>query len=263
MLRASDYRYRAWNALRGNWGTVAITVLLVVVVSSVCSGLAFIGIGAILMFILRGPIMYGLSVQSLNVVRGKAVDVKDVMAAHAQHRIADAVIAYVITSIYTFLWSLLFIIPGIIAAYSYSLTYYLMIDNPNLTADQARRESMRLMEGNKMRLFCLHLSFIGWILLCALTLGILTFWVVPYMECATAEFYDSVIPTRPIVENMGETRATDDTNRPFESDHAEVNDNKTDSTKNNNEPFYVFEEERPRKDDKKDNFDSTVSDKWE
>lgn len=257
MLKAKDYRHRAWNALNGKWGIVAITYLLITIVAGFCSALSAIGIGAILLFILEGPIQYGLAVQSLNVVRGKTVDVKDVMAA--QNRFADTFIAYLINSIYTFLWSLLFIIPGIIAAYSYSLTYYLMIDNPKLTPDQARRQSMRLMEGHKMELFCLHLSFFGWMLLCALTFGLLTFWVMPYINCATAEFYDTIIPTRPTVENMGETNSRgSDTIDPFD-----FSDN-TNSYSNAkpDEPFYVFEEERPRKEQKEENYDSTISDKW-
>ncbi|MDE7164040.1 MAG: DUF975 family protein [Clostridiales bacterium] len=252
MLTAKDYRQRAWNALNGKWGVVVITYFLVAVVTGLCGGLSFIGVGAILLFILEGPIRYGLSVQSLNAVRGKTVDVKDVMAA--QNRFADTVIAYIINSIYTFLWALLFIIPGIIAAYSYSLTYYLMIDNPKLTPDQARRESMRLMVGHKWELFCLHLSFIGWILLCTLTFGILTFWVMPYMQAATAEFYDCIIPTRPTVECV-----KSETPDPFESDYVEVNDDESAKT---DEPFYVFEEERPRKADEKESYD-TISDKWE
>ena len=252
MLTAKDYRHRAWNALNGKWGTVAITCLLVMVVTSVCGGLSTIGIGAILLFVLEGPIQYGFANQSLNVVRGKAVDVKDVLAA--QNRFVDAFLAYLINGIYTFLWSLLFIIPGIIAAYSYSLTYYLMIDNPKLTPDQARRESMRLMQGHKWELFCLHLSFIGWMLLCALTFGILTFWVMPYMQAATAEFYDCIIPTRPIVENIDEQKNPD----PFESEFEEVKD-ETKTTVKKDEPFYVFEEERPRNDD--GDFYDTISDK--
>ncbi|MDE5592470.1 MAG: DUF975 family protein [Clostridiales bacterium] len=252
MLTARDYRQRAYSALNGKWGTVAITYFLIAVVSSVCSGLGVIGVGAILLFVLQGPICYGRSVQALNVVRRKNVEVNDVMAA--QHRVTDTVVAYLINAAYTFLWSLLFIIPGIIAAYSYSMTFYIMADNPKLTPDQARRESIRLMEGNKLNLFCLHLSFIGWILLCVLTLGILSFWVGPYIECATAEFYASLIPPRPTVEHVSDEYVVNDTIDPFSDDDV----NEYDTTKPD-EPFYVFEEELPR--DTDDNPDSNISGK--
>lgn len=259
MLTSKEYRARAWNALTGNWGTVVITLLLVMVVTSVCSAMSVVGIGAIALFLLEGPILYGYAVQHLNVVRGMRADVNDITAA--KNRLTDTIIAYIINSIFTFLWSLLFIIPGIIAAYSYSMTYYILADNPTMTADQARRESIRLMTGNKWALFKLHFSFIGWILLCALTLGILTLWVAPYMECATAEFYESLIPPRPTVvrtDNNNNNGGTDNkTIDPFDLNNNSASSN-TASGKTD-EPFYVFEEERPR--ENPDNPDSTISDK--
>lgn len=258
MLVSRDYRERAWCALNGKWGTVAITFLVVTAITSMCSAMSIVGVGAIVLLVLEGPILYGYAVQSLNVVRGKRVDVNDILAA--KDRFADTVVAFIINSIYTFLWTLLFIIPGIIAAYSYSMTYYILVDNPNLTPDQARRESMRLMEGNKWNLFKLHISFLGWFLLCALTFGILTIWVVPYLNSATAEFYDCLIPPRPTVEhvnnnNGGNTDYTD-------IDPFDINDNNVNgktANEKNDEPFYVFEEERPREDP--DNPDSNISGK--
>lgn len=272
MLKARDYRQRAWRALGGKWGILAVTYLLVMLVTGVCSGLSFIGIGAALLIILGGPIQYGLAVQSQNVVRGRAVDVNDVLAAKT--RFADTIVAYLLNTIFTFLWTLLFIIPGIIAAYSYSMTYYIMLDNPNLTPDQARKESIRLMTGNKWRLFCLHCSFIGWFLLCVLTLGILTIWISPYVECATAEFYDTLIPPRPTVENIGETVAsqnkegTNSTIDPFDhsgdqtvntANAADTANTASTTTAGPNEQFYVFEEERPREANNPDNGDSNIS----
>lgn len=252
MLTSKDYRQRAWNALNGKWGTVAITYLLVSLVSGI-----FSFFGGVLMFLFSGPIQYGLSTQALNVVRGNRVDVGDIMAA--QRRLPDTILAYIINSFLTFLWSLLFIVPGIIAAYSYSMTYFIMVDNPNLTPDEARRQSIKLMDGNKLKLFYLHLSFIGWMLLCVLTLGLFTFWLMPYMECATAEFYESIIPPRVTVEHI--ERTID----PFDFDDNE-NAHTTNTYTHNNRtndktetPFYVFEEELPR--DYDDNPDSNISGK--
>ncbi|MCH5155743.1 MAG: DUF975 family protein [Clostridiales bacterium] len=251
MLTSRDYRRRAWAALKGKWGTVAITYFIVMVVASICSGLSVFVIGGLLLLVLSGPIRYGESVQALNVMRGNKVDVSDIMSA--QHRMGDTILAYFINGVYTFLWTLLFIIPGIIAAYSYSLTYYLMIDNPKLTPDEARRQSIKLMDGNKARLFKLHLSFIGWIFLSILTLGILLFWIMPYEQCAVAEFYDTVIPTRPTVE------ITPENTDPFDlNNNANTNAQKSDESKKD-EPFYVFEEEMPR--DDSDNHDSNISGK--
>ena len=85
------------------------------------------------------------------------------------------------------------------------MTYYILADNPSMTANDARRKSMDIMRGNKWRLFCLQLSFIGWLLLCVLTLGILTLWISPYIQTATAAFYEDIsAPLKANYDNMVE-----------------------------------------------------------
>lgn len=93
------------------------------------------------------------------------------------------------TSLFTFLWALLFIIPGIVASYRYALAPYLMAENPDIGVMEAIARSKELMRGNKGRLFCLQFSFIGWYLLSTLTLGIGTLWVAPYRKIAETAFY--------------------------------------------------------------------------
>ena len=110
----------------------------------------------------------------------------------------NTLVAYLLVALYTFLWTLLLIIPGIIAAYSYSMTFYILADNPDLKGDDARKMSMEMMNGHKMDLFLLHLSYIGWIILCILTFGILYFWVLPWIINATAIFYDNLKAAPPI-----------------------------------------------------------------
>lgn len=94
--------------------------------------------------------------------------------------------------VYTLLWTLLLIIPGIVKAYSYAMTSYILYDNPELQGNAAIEKSMRMMRGHKLELFLLHLSFIGWALLCVLTLGIGLFWLVPYVQASQAAFYEDV-----------------------------------------------------------------------
>lgn len=94
--------------------------------------------------------------------------------------------------VYTLLWTLLLIIPGIVKAYSYAMTSYVLYDNPELQGNAAIEKSMRMMRGHKLELFLLHLSFIGWALLCVLTLGIGLFWLVPYVQASQAAFYEDV-----------------------------------------------------------------------
>ena len=87
------------------------------------------------------------------------------------------------------LWTFLFIIPGIIKAFAYALTPYLLVDCPDLSALQCIKLSNEMMKGHKFDLFYLYLSFIGWILLAILTLGIGMLWLIPYMQTSTASFY--------------------------------------------------------------------------
>ncbi len=98
-------------------------------------------------------------------------------------------------TLYTFLWSLLFIIPGIIASYSYAMTGYILADHPELTASEAIERSKEMMSGNRFRLFCLHFSFIGWAILCAFTMGIGNLWLNPYKQATVAAFYREVSGT--------------------------------------------------------------------
>jgi len=89
-----------------------------------------------------------------------------------------------------FLWSLLFIIPGIIKAYEYALVPYILADEPYLTPEEVLSRSKNMMQGNKMKLFALGLSFIGWHLLTIVTFGLIAiFWTNPYVYASVAEMY--------------------------------------------------------------------------
>lgn len=92
-------------------------------------------------------------------------------------------------SLYSFLWGLLFIIPGIIASYRYAMTPYILAENPEMTASQAIEQSKYMMDGHKGELFCLHLTFIGWDILAALTLNLGNLALNPYKNAAEAVFY--------------------------------------------------------------------------
>ena len=103
--------------------------------------------------------------------------------------------AQLLQTLYVVLWSLLFIIPGIIASYSYAMTSFILAENPEMDANEAIGRSKEMMYGNRWRLFCLHFSFIGWDILATLTLGIGNLWLVPYKQAASAAFYREVSGT--------------------------------------------------------------------
>ncbi len=124
-------------------------------------------------------------------------------ADHRQLAVGDAFIGFnqfgrafgcmFLTGLFTFLWSLLLVIPGIIKAFSYMLAPYIVLENPQMSVMAAIDESRRLMDGNKWRAFCLGLSFIGWWLLGILTFGLLFFWLVPYQSITMGAFYRAVL----------------------------------------------------------------------
>lgn len=108
----------------------------------------------------------------------------------------SAACARLLKGVYVLLWSLLFIIPGIIAGYSYAMTSYILAENPELTASEAIQRSEQMMSGNRWRLFCVQISFIGWEILSALlTFGIGGLWITPYKQAATAAFYREISGT--------------------------------------------------------------------
>ena len=92
----------------------------------------------------------------------------------------------------TFLWTLLFIVPGIIASFRYAMSYYIIIEHPDMPANQVLAESSRMMEGHKWEFFVLGLSFILWTLLGVVTLGIAFLWVNPYMQITYTAFYNRI-----------------------------------------------------------------------
>ena len=96
------------------------------------------------------------------------------------------------TGLFTFLWSLLLFIPGIIKMYSYSMAMYILAENPNIGALDALKQSENMMKGHKMEMFILDLSFIGWYLLVSVTGGIASIWVTPYITATKTNFYNSI-----------------------------------------------------------------------
>lgn len=105
------------------------------------------------------------------------------------NRFGVGFLQFFLRDLYIALWSLLFIIPGIVKTYSYAMTPYILADHPEMTANEAITASRQLMDGHKGELFWLHLTFIGWGFLCIFTLGIGHLFLNPYMNAAEAAFY--------------------------------------------------------------------------
>lgn len=139
---------------------------------------------------LLAPFELSLAKVFVNLSNGIAPMIKDTFWGF--NYMIKSVVAILRVFVFTALWSLLLIVPGIIKGYSYMMTMYILADEPELSAKEAMQKSMYLMDGHKMELFVLQLSFIGWMILSSLTFGLLLVYVIPYMEAATANFYQAI-----------------------------------------------------------------------
>jgi uncharacterized membrane protein len=149
-------------------------------------------VGTALTLLIATPLGFGYSVALLRHMHGEPDDdlvTRPFMAFKDYGRYLGTSLLMVV---YIFLWMLLLIIPGIIKGYSYAMTPYIMDEHPELSADECIEASKKMMAGYKWKLFLLDLGFIGWLILCVLTLGILTLWVQPWMECSHVKFYDEL-----------------------------------------------------------------------
>ena len=191
----SELRAQARQELAGNWVQPVVATLVYFFASLALSfsiGLIpFAGPIATNLFGIM-PLAYGFMLVFLGFIRGdKTFSMSKLFDGFKDYTRTLTIVLLVF--IFTFLWTLLLIVPGIIKMYSYSMTYYISKDKPELSADECINESMRLMDGNKMKLFLLDLSFIGWVLLAILTGCIGFLWLVPYMQTARACFYEDLI----------------------------------------------------------------------
>lgn len=142
-------------------------------------------------FILGGTVQLGYAQILLKQYHKQEFEIEELFSQF--HRFKQGFLQRFLRGLYVFLWSLLFIIPGIVASYKYAMTPFLLADNPNMTAKEAIAASTELMDGFKGDLFMLDLTFIGWDLLSLLTLGIGHLWLNPYKNAAHAAFYRDLI----------------------------------------------------------------------
>ncbi|MDE5990385.1 MAG: DUF975 family protein [Clostridia bacterium] len=233
MYRAKDYRQKAWSSLRDKWGVIVVTQLIYTVIMAALGALSRYYIGALAVLLLEGPLELGANKISLNVVRDEKVEVSTLFDGFKDY--TRSLILFITNNIFIFLWSLLLFIPGVIKAYSYSMSYFILLDNPEMSANDARKKSIEMMKGNKWRLFCLQLSYIGWSILSAITLGILSLWVVPSLRTATAFFYQSLLPEVEeendgvdVMDAFDSDVVVDNDNAPFVDDVVWKDEEKTD-----------------------------------
>ncbi|PKJ54335.1 DUF975 family protein [Bacillus sp. SN10] len=202
-----DLKGEALDSLEGKWGlavgaTLLISILIMIFSFSIEWGFSTViggkeTSGSVTMNILTvfvtGPLTLGGYYLALNIFREKQASIGNIFIWFSEgNRFLKSFLLYLLVNLYLFLWMLLFIIPGIIKSFSYSMTYFIINDHPEYSLNEAITESRRMMDGHKMEYFILCLSFIGWFILSCITIGIGFLWLIPYFYTTSAAFYEEV-----------------------------------------------------------------------
>lgn len=148
--------------------------------------------------ILIGPLSYGFCRLLVKFVCGKTeIDLAEFLTGFTEN-FTQSLLLGLLSTIFICLWALLLVIPGIIKTYSYSMCFFIQQQSNDKDWKYCLDKSKELMEGNKMRLFLLDLSFLGWYILGALCLGIGVLFVVPYHQTARANFYLNLVADKAV-----------------------------------------------------------------
>ena len=216
-MDSATYRMIARDRLHGNWKKSVLAALIAAMLGGLVTGvgmnfelnidervvqnmstafkqlLAYLaGFGSVLglaQIIIGGVVRQGYCQFLLKQYDKQNSEMNDLFSQF--HRFGDGFCLALLQGLYIVLWTMLFIIPGIIAGYRYAMAPFVLLENPDMTASEAIEASKQMMDGHKMDLFLLDLSFIGWELLCVLSLGIGYLWLRPYRNAAYAAFFRS------------------------------------------------------------------------
>ncbi len=227
MKTNTQYKNEALAALKGNWAPAVLVTVVFLAIATLCIGPAEVpmltgtfdseavaamaaagdlagvmdaystlsswsSLSSLLRIFVYNVLSVGFAVAFLLLLRNGddrlTSNMFEVSFRQYWHKVWGMFLMYLFIA----LWTLLFILPGIVKAFSYALTPYILEENPDLSANEAIDHSRAMMKGHKFDLFYLYLSFIGWFFLSFLTLGIGFFWLIPYMYTAQAAFYEDV-----------------------------------------------------------------------
>ena len=201
-MNRAELKSLAKSQIKGNIGILFLITLVIALVSGLANVIPVVGAAAVAI-VLTPAFTLALIKIYLRLVDGKKPELGDLFAEFSNFWASFKVTF--LTGLFTALWSLLFYIPGIIKGLSYSQAMYILAENPGIGAREAIDRSKAMMEGHKMELFVLILSFIGWFLLGAITFGIAYIYIIPYMCATLTNFYNSIKPVEVAAEAPVET----------------------------------------------------------
>ena len=176
----------AKSQIKGNILTLFLCYLIIFAINVSLSFIIPI-VGGIISGILAPAFTMSIVLIFLNLVDGNVACVSDTFSGFSVF--GKAFFLNIVMALFLALWTLLLVVPGIIKTFSYSMAFYILAENPEMSVFEALTESRRLMDGHKMEFFILNLSFIGWILLTAITFGIAGIYVNPYIFATNTNFY--------------------------------------------------------------------------
>lgn len=191
----SELKKLAKSQLSGKWIYFVLFTLVYIIIGCIPSSIAVKvdssgSVSFIINALITGPLSLGFTICFLKLIRGEELRFETLFDGFKNF--LPAFLLTILIGIFTFLWTLLLIIPGIIAALRYSMSIYILADNPSINVMDAIKQSKEMMNGHKWKLFCLSLSFIGWGILSMFTLFIGFLWLIPYIETSVANFYEDL-----------------------------------------------------------------------
>ena len=203
-----DYELKqiALSKLKGKWFSAVMVCLVAAIITesvsftmsmkdifnstgTIAENTSF-NFGSLISLLLGGPVSLGLAGYFLNLLRDERAGFEDLLEGFRSF--GKAFLLYVLIEVKTLLWTLLLIIPGIIASFRYAMSFYVLKDNPGISATDAIEASKEMMKGNKGRLFFLYFSFLGWAILSLITFGLGFLWLTPYVKASVAAFYEDL-----------------------------------------------------------------------
>jgi uncharacterized membrane protein len=191
MIDRASLKQSAKDKLKGKWGTGVLITLIFILITGMFSGLSNIkdagAIFSIASIFINAPLTLGLAITYLVFVKTDNLVFENLFSGFKIYPKSLGMYLWMI--LWVVLWSLLLIVPGIIKAISYSQSFFIIAENPNVKVRDAMKISMKMTDGYKGDIFVMALSFLGWMLLAILTLGIGFLWLSPYMSASFANLY--------------------------------------------------------------------------
>lgn len=194
----ADLKNAAKEQLRGKWNYAVLVVFIYTVIVGVVSVVFYqlqsnemfspVPFINLLSILVTAPLMIGM-IMYFFAIAGNAEQPEVTLMFQGFSYYGKSIGISLWTTLWVILWSLLFIVPGIIKAIAYSQAFYVIAENPDVKVVDALKTSIKMTNGNKGMIFVMYLSFIGWALIGALTLGIGYLWLGPYMTTTFCNMY--------------------------------------------------------------------------